>query len=479
MSVLTFTSSTYTDYKGTYDIDKLCAWVNNNRAHLKVHIFQVKDFLEYLTSDAWRDPSEKPSLNLKHFEKGQEKARILEVDLEHPIVVNNFNKIIDGIHRLFKAIYEGHSTIRGIFIDQSTLDKFNLNRADELERMVSDRPIPDIFLRIPYDRLPQAEEERQFFIESYFSEHLPSVVKDEESWILRLERPQSCYGCYNYDPGLNKGLDWWKKNTLVNDIPAERRFLRNGIFAIEDQWIPLAWSRYFQRFHKIPEEIIVLHIDDHQDMMSPRVGRRADGELFDYITGDRLSLLEPSTVQSAILSGAIGKGSILTPLIWSTKKIHIRHLSFRNNPCPFYRLKKTVCQDKLFDDDNRISVQIEPIIQKDLFSESSYLVTSDVREWLVNLPEKIPILLHFDMDYFNNRYDGDSDWENGSNRKHETTTDIQVILIEKIIAVLKNKHLVSRIQDVSIGISAGFYPSEFWPTVIPVLFEKLEKIGLF
>jgi hypothetical protein len=213
--------------------------------------------------------------------------------------------------------------------------------------------------------------------------------------------------------------------------------------------------------------------------MSPRLGVRLDGALVDYITGEQVSLLDPVSVEAAINSGAIGKGSIVTPLIWSIAKVHVRHLTFRPYPHRTHYLNKLLCKDSIITGlDNKISVHTEPTSWGLLHSRSNYVATNDLKEWLQNIPAVGPILLHIDMDYFNNRFDGDSDWASLYGRHHDTSLEIQTKLVDDIFIALRSNQIIERIADVSIGISAGFYPAEFWSTVVPMLLRKCGEAGL-
>ena len=265
----------------------------------------------------------------------------------------------------------------------------------------------------------------------------------------------------------------------ISDIPFQKKLFSNGVLAIEDQWMPYSWSLFFQKNNKIPTEIILLHIDDHQDMMTPRIGKRLDGKLYDYITGDSLSLDDPSSVEAAIISGAIGKGSILMPLIWSIEKIHVRHLSFRPHAHPYYHIQRVTRPDDLLSKiANRISAYLEPTCLKTLQSWSNYVVTPDIDEWLNDLPKDVPIFLHVDMDYFNDRFDGNSSWLKENKRIHEANLETQLQQIEQVFTSLKAKKIVEQIVNTSIGISPGFYPAEFWSITVPEVIKEAKKVGI-
>jgi hypothetical protein len=65
------------------------------------------------------------------------------------------------------------------------------------------------------------------------------------------------------------------------------------------------------------------------------------------------------------------------------------------------------------------------------------------------------------MDYFNNRYDGDGDWHE---REASLDPPLNIVLneIDELVATLRDGRLGSRIEDIVISYSPGFFPAEFW-----------------
>src|SRR5205823_1175410 len=74
-----------------------------------------------------------------------------------------------------------------------------------------------------------------------------------------------------------------------------------------------------------PEAITLLHLDDHDDLMTPRILVEGVAWL-DPISGLALDLWHPETVESAVRSGAIGIGSFMAPLLHLFPRVHVRHL---------------------------------------------------------------------------------------------------------------------------------------------------------
>ena len=472
-------TQTFTYRLKTYDVDKIIKWGVTQ----PIKVIQTQGLLKVISQDSWGNPDEKPLSNLNHLlEDKKHYNRVMQANLAYPVILTNFHEIVDGVHRIFKAVYLGLPTINVCFISESILEDFLISGPSshiiQQDSLVPHVPIPDRRLSIPKSSLPQNISERKGVIEKYFTEHLPTSFDKGEYWEILLERPSSPYGNYEYDSDLRKGLTWWEEGTRVRDIPIAHRFLTKGLLAIEDQWMPLSWSHCFSKLGYIPSELVLLHIDDHQDMMSPRLGQRLDGELVDYITGNEVSFLSTSTIKEAILSGAIGKGSIITPLAWVTEKIHIRHLSYRKNNNKFFHIKKINIEDEILSSlNNRIALHLENINADHLDLESNYVATNDVTEWVQNLPNNVPILVHIDMDYFNDRYDGNSHWQEENKRCHNPAFLEQQEKLNSIFDILSQKGISSKIIDFSIGISSGFFPSEFWEPMIETLLHHYKKLN--
>lgn len=473
-------SHSYTDSRGTFLVGRLFEWINK---HPEKHKYIPLDhLLKYISEDSWSDFNELQRTNFRTvFEDEKHFARMKKANLTYPIIIDNFNQLIDGVHRVFKAVFEKKEKIKAVFINQSQLNSISTSLKPSTKKsQVEKLPIEDVYLTLDSKSLPKDEDKKRGIIEDYFPDHLPTATLVEGKFEVCLERPSSPYGSFGHDKAIKPGLDWWKKGTRIRDICVEYKGLNKGMLALEEQWIPLAWSNAFKALGEIPEEIVLLHLDDHQDMMSPRIGKRIDGEMIDYITGEHIDFMDPATVKSAIKSGAIGKGSILTPLIWSIPKIHVRHLTFRPHPNTTYKIDRVTYEDKiLFKKDNRIGLHFTDTSWESLTHQSNYVVTSDYDTWLKDIPADVPILLHFDLDYFNNRFDGSSSWEEDLKaRSFNPDFQTQEQCLKKVINGISRRKIESRIIDTTIGISPGFYPAEFWRPMVNNLFKELSSLGI-
>ena len=482
ISALTAVSSKhfFTDRGKTYRVDKLFTWINEKpekHKSLPIHLL-----LKYIVHDTWNNFEELKKTNFQLvFDDSGHRQRMMQVDLQYPIIITNFNRLVDGVHRIFKAVFEKKGYIKAVFIDQSQLSKVCIDPLTETRKSVIEGvSFPDQYLQVSKDRLPKDVVQIENLIEDYFPDFLPTATDQGEQLEIRLERPSSPYGCYMHDDTLKSGLSWWNEGTRVRDIPKEYRLQDEGILAVEEQWVPLSWSHAFQRLGKIPDEVVLLHLDDHQDMMAPRIGTRLDGEMVDYMTGDQVNFLDPESVANAVKSGAIGKGSILTPLIWSIPKVHVRHLTFRPHPNTTYRIDKVTYSDEvLFESKNRIGLHFSDTSWKNLTQHSNYVVTPNFDTWVDQIPPDVPILLHFDLDYFNNRFDGNSDWQTDpGSRSHNPRFVKQKQYLKSVFQRIHKLDLSDRIIDTSIGISPGFYPGEFWKPMVSAINKEMNLLGV-
>jgi hypothetical protein len=208
--------------------------------------------------------------------------------------------------------------------------------------------------------------------------------------------------------------------------------------------------------------LILLHVDDHRDLASPRL--KCDGDTMrDLVTGHQSSVDRPDSIVEAIESGAIGMGSFMTPFLAAVGQAEVRHLC--QPP------KATVTQDFIIriehvPDDLLDPGALRPVTSLESITgvgPSRYRLTPNLDDWLEGI-EGGPILLHIDLDYFNNRYDGDSDWRNRPVR-HDPPIEEIYSRIEELSRALRQRGLLEAIEDVVFAFSPGFFPAELWESV--------------
>lgn len=320
-------------------------------------------------------------------------------------------------------------------------------------------------ITLPLERLPISPSARHAMLRHYFCDKDAFATQTPDGWDLKLFWPGGV--SRHVDPELDEGLAWW--GTGVERSMMAREWRRSGrvLQALYDSWTLYGWSQWLkQRVAGMPERLIVLHIDDHRDIGSPRLFMNGS-DLIDSITGAPVSLTRPETVKDAILSGAIGMGSFLTPFLHAARHTEVRHLCQAPKALGTADYRIDFVEEKdtlLLPGASRPAIRLVPSNSGP--APGQYRLTNCVKPWLEDIPldENVAVLLHMDLDFFNNRYDGDSDWPQ---RSDSLNPPLNAVLrhVDHTMTALAESQLFSRIEDISIAYSPGFFPGEMWAPV--------------
>ena len=324
-------------------------------------------------------------------------------------------------------------------------------------------------MRVARERLPQDRAEWHGFLRDYFCDK--DAIASEFNGDIHLSLQWPSDPDRHVDPRLGAGLKWWGEGVTLGSMWSARRRDDRVLTSLYDTWTLLSWSEWLTRV--TPETAsagVILHVGDHRDMGSPRLLVRGSS-LVDAITEDEVSVMDPISVQRAIESGAIGMGSFMTPFLREFPNALVRHLC---QPPKMQvdvekRLGVSRTRDTLLNPDaDRISVELAA----NAVGGGVYVGTSDVGVWSQDIQGR-PALVHIDMDYFNNRYDGDSAWQLRTSR---LDPDLPTMLskVDEIIDALAASRAV--IEDVAIAYSPGFFPAEYWQPVDRHLRAGLARI---
>lgn len=305
--------------------------------------------------------------------------------------------------------------------------------------------------------LPDDFHARHRRLRDYFHDKDATAVLIAGEWHLEMAWPGGVER--HVDPKIEAELAGWDGISLEGMGLANRRSGR-VLTALYDTWTLVSWSEWATRAGLSPDEhITILHLDDHRDLGSPRLAQ-VDGGLVDLITGHRFDVRDPESVLAACESGAVGMGSFLTPFLLAFPNCDVRQLA--QPP------KVTATVDNAFlpaiEEDDLLSpgsprpaVRLEPALG---VGPARYRATQDLGDWLENIGSG-PVLLHVDMDYFNNRYDGDCDWSDRHPR-HDPPLETVLERIDEVVAALRGAGLVDRVVDAVVAFSPGFFPAEMW-----------------
>lgn len=326
---------------------------------------------------------------------------------------------------------------------------------------------------VPHILLPENDEDRNQFLHLYFCDKRTRSWKEGDNWIIETYWPPELD--YYVDPAIATGLENWNPNYRVSELHTEVFSDNDFQLSLNDSWTLYAWSKWLSNFESNPEEVIILHVDYHNDLMSPRLHCTENGYV-DILTDKPVNIRDATSVKDAILSSAIGVGSFMVPFLHEIKKVHVRHL------CQGHLNAKMASVNGLqreFEDDKLLAIgkkrpKVAFLTNRGEASPITYLNTSNLDGWIKNLPNA-PILLHIDMDYFNCRYDGDSDWQHHQPRFDPTFIEMQDQM-KNVINAIKNAGLSKQVQDITIALSPAFFPSEFWAESIEIVGRLINEM---
>jgi len=210
----------------------------------------------------------------------------------------------------------------------------------------------------------------------------------------------------------------------------------------------------------------IVHVDDHDDLMPPLL-RRDVNALIDPIAQTIIDLHKIDSVNAAIDRGVISKGSFLAAYVLGSplgSVIHVRENGFTTS----------------------FQIAVESIERR---IGSAIIATSAPSKQIANSAgwrwQEAPLLplslddcqsvwLDVDLDAFCNRYDGDSD------RAHALGTESERAILrqrmDRFLDRLSNASWKSRVDAVSIALSPGFFPSEYWNEAIPKITNGVADI---
>jgi hypothetical protein len=261
----------------------------------------------------------------------------------------------------------------------------------------------------------------------------------------------------------------------------------NGQVSLDDAWTLFAWSRWLARKQaagRIPREVAIVHVDDHRDMMSPRTGWDGEGWR-NLISGERFTVFDPDSVRAAVAVGAVGIGSFFAPFVHEFPEVQVRHLSqsaaLAEDGREYLLTRRGVKDSILHPDAVRPAIRVgeaeDGLPPPNGQGGAGTYRFSRTYEWCLGDLPNCPVLLHIDMDYFNNRYDRDSDWE-GRPARHDPGEGAILSEIDRLFGMLDKYGVTGRVEDVTVALSPGFFPSEFWPASVARVAEHLSALGI-
>jgi hypothetical protein len=199
---------------------------------------------------------------------------------------------------------------------------------------------------------------------------------------------------HRHDPEIpavlqdSKNLKWFRRSTAAYDL------------CCEDSWSGVFIAEQLEKA-ATDEACVVIHVDDHQDM-GPTLLVQDGDRLVNPATGAAFDPGCPRDWAAAIAAGAIGIGNFLTPLVFQSRPLHVRHLADGWPAEPPAGLRREALQYPLTGALRFAGLGKAPTGAS---SKDTYARSADPRRLLADLPAGL-LLVHIDLDYFVNDFNG-------------------------------------------------------------------------
>lgn len=267
----------------------------------------------------------------------------------------------------------------------------------------------------------------------------------------------------------------------VSEYPAYARLSRLGddgplySVALDHSWALWAWSRWLRESrHRDRGRPLLIHIDFHDDLSSPPIGRTDHPGVFVPPFGRHPVVIEdPESVHRAIARGFLGIGGFIIPFLSATGACDMMHLRSAGVHDPRVERVGIKITSRAREYLGR-SVQQPEATRVAASAHSGALISllsTDVPEALLDVRANGAVLLDIDLDYFCNRLDRGDAANAGASEK-----DV-IRQVSALMNLVGQCEFAERIEVVTVAMSPGFFPSEYWKTSLATLEGSLLKMA--
>lgn len=247
----------------------------------------------------------------------------------------------------------------------------------------------------------------------------------------------------------------------------------------EDSWSGWFIARTLARMSD-GEPLVVLHLDDHRDLMPSLLCKDARGAVANPVTRTVFNPSSEADWELAIATGVVNIGTWLTALVIGAsfaklgRCIHVRHLhpeGGSSKDSALRTLRPEFHRHRLFHDLSFGQVTFAPGC--DAQHCSTFQASSDLRDLMHDLPEG-RVIMHIDLDYFVNDFNGNTDRapDTSSSDLSEDTAG-RLAKLQEVLALLDG-----RIEEVIVATSPGFCAAQRWAYLVSRIREMLSKQGM-
>jgi len=278
------------------------------------------------------------------------------------------------------------------------------------------------------------------------------------------------------DPDLPQGAAAWGV-TGDRGIGAYRTRRPAHGLTFEDSWSGWVFAETLAELGP-REPVVVIHLDDHRDLMPTLLDRGTAGDLVNPATGRVFDAASRADWASAIATGAVNIGNWLSAFVLGAigpaagRAVHVRHLhpeagsSAAMAPCT---LVPDVVSPGILPDHAFARIATAPPQGRHAGTASTFRASSDIGTALACLPEG-RVLLHVDLDYFHNDFNGNIGQQAGARDIAATGG------AGRLASVLDHLAAAGRpVADAVVATSPGFCACGRWPDLTGRIAEMLDR----
>jgi hypothetical protein len=243
-------------------------------------------------------------------------------------------------------------------------------------------------------------------------------------------------------------LPWYR-------ILVERHDGRRVLRSASHSWALWAWSHWLRSKHLA--QPLIVHLDAHDDLGTPCLrSLSCKGRYATLACGHIVDVRQPGTIARGIEERAIGIGSFIVPLLHALEGFNLLHIhrhaaSDDGRSATRFHLSGIVLDDR--------SRPMFRIANDKVGTAPGLYVTTDDLSVLGALRWEGPVLFDVDMDYFCDRFDN----KLRSAADDASTLDQVCARIDEVGEWLRRvPELMSHIEVVTLALSPGFFPSDYW-----------------
>jgi hypothetical protein len=286
----------------------------------------------------------------------------------------------------------------------------------------------------------------------------------EHECAIHLLGPDMYY--HALDPYLTAALARFDPPLTVDDILAYHATGNLFDLCFEDSWSGWAIAEHLRCSPK-DEDLVLIHLDDHRDIMSTLLEWSDDSRLIEPSTGQRFDPEMPKDWEIAIAYGSVGIGSFITPFYFGGRRTHVRHLNNAGTSGHRSSVIRKPCSYELIPGKRFAAVQLTEM--NEVPNAGSYVVSSRCDEVLEELPRG-RMIVHVDLDFLINDFNGNP--RDGAGVSGAAFVQAARCKIDQFFHALHARRV--KVDCWIIATSPGFCSALHWDWMLSAFTEKID-----